>query len=78
MDRAAQIEGTVRPHRPLASGSVNEPTRADLIEEAERYLATVEIFRVEDCEPRWRREPLHGGAVAIDSAVTRHDAASVR
>ena len=77
-DGAAQTEGAVRPHRPLVSGSVNELTRADLIEEAERYLATVELFRVEDCEPHWRREPLHGGAVAIDSAVTRHDAASVR
>jgi hypothetical protein len=57
---------------------VNEPTRAGLIEEAERYLATVELFRFEDCEPRWRREPLHGGGIAIDSAVTRHDGASVR
>jgi hypothetical protein len=77
-DRTAQIEGAARPRRPLVSGSVNEPTRADLIEEAGRYLATVEFFRVEDCEPHWRREPLHGGVVAIDAAVTRHDAASVR
>jgi hypothetical protein len=51
-DGAAQTEGAVRPRRPLVSASMNEPTRADLIEEAERYLATVEFFRVEDSEPR--------------------------
>jgi len=56
-DGAAQTEGAVRPHRPLVSGSVNEPRRTDLIEEAERYLAAVELFRVEGCEPHWRREP---------------------
>jgi hypothetical protein len=61
-DRTAQTEGAVRPRRPLVSASINEPTRADLIEEAERHFATVEFFRVEDCEPHWRREPLHSGA----------------
>jgi hypothetical protein len=27
-----------------------------LAEEAERYLAVVEFFRAEGCEPHWRRE----------------------
>jgi hypothetical protein len=30
---------------------------ADLITEAERYLATVAAFRAEGCEPHWRLEP---------------------
>ncbi|MEP6910950.1 MAG: hypothetical protein ABI896_11035 [Actinomycetota bacterium] len=25
--------------------------------EAERYLALVDVFRAEGCEPRWRAEP---------------------
>ena len=28
-----------------------------LIREAERYLAAVEVFRAEGCEPSWRLEP---------------------
>jgi len=30
---------------------------ADLIGEAERYLAAVAVFRAEGCEPHWRLEP---------------------
>jgi hypothetical protein len=30
---------------------------ADLITEAERYLAAVAVFRSEGCEPKWRLEP---------------------
>jgi biotin synthase-related radical SAM superfamily protein len=29
----------------------------DLIEEVERYLATVAVFRAQGCEPIWRPEP---------------------
>jgi hypothetical protein len=29
---------------------------ADLVAEAERYLAAVELFRTEGCEPQWRLE----------------------
>jgi hypothetical protein len=35
------------------------PTRHDLrllLGEARRYLAAVDAFRAEDCEPAWRRE----------------------
>jgi len=72
---AAELtEGAVRPHRPIAAGSWIEPKRTDLIAEVERYLATVELFRAEGCEPHWRREP----RAAIDSAVTRRDGGSVR
>jgi hypothetical protein len=28
----------------------------DLIEEIERYLAAVAVFRAQDCEPTWRPE----------------------
>lgn len=27
-----------------------------LIQEVERYLAVIEAFRAEECEPTWRRE----------------------
>jgi hypothetical protein len=27
-----------------------------LVEEIDRYLAAVELFRAEDCEPSWRPE----------------------
>jgi hypothetical protein len=30
---------------------------ADLVAEAERYLAVVAAFRAEGCEQSWRREP---------------------
>lgn len=52
-----QSEGAVRPRRPIGSGSSQEPRRTDLVAEAERYLATVELFRIEGREPDWRREP---------------------
>jgi hypothetical protein len=35
--------------------------REELIREIERYLAAVEAFRVEGCEPRWRAEHDGGG-----------------
>jgi hypothetical protein len=34
-----------------------EPGRTDLVAEAERYLAAVELFRIEGCETDSRREP---------------------
>jgi len=36
-------------------------SREALIHEIERYLAAVEAFRREDCEPRWRGEHDGGG-----------------
>jgi hypothetical protein len=27
-----------------------------LVDEIERYLAAVEVFRIQGCEPRWRPE----------------------
>jgi hypothetical protein len=30
-----------------------------LAEEAQRYLAVVETFRAQGCEPHWRRETSH-------------------
>ena len=35
---------------------VHGPDEMRFYVEAERYLAAVEIFRAEGCEPRWRRE----------------------
>lgn len=36
----------------------HEPERAPVTvaEEAQRYLAVVEVFRAEGCEPHWRPE----------------------
>ena len=36
-----------------------------LAEEAARYLAVVDIFRREGCEPRWRAESEPENAVAL-------------
>jgi hypothetical protein len=38
-----------------------KPDQSALIHEIERYLITVEAFRGEDCEPRWRAEHDGGG-----------------
>jgi hypothetical protein len=35
--------------------------REQLVREIERYLAAIESFRREGCEPRWRAEYGHGG-----------------
>jgi hypothetical protein len=35
--------------------------REELIREIERYLAAVEAYRAEGCEPRWRVERDGGG-----------------
>ncbi|HEU5065537.1 MAG TPA: hypothetical protein VFT86_06575 [Gaiellaceae bacterium] len=56
-DSSTQTEGAVIPHRPFVSRSFTEPERTDLVAEAARYLAAVELFRIEGCEPDWRREP---------------------
>ena len=55
---ATQSEGAVLPRRPFVSRSLTELGPTDLVAEAERYLAAVELFRIEGCEPDWRREPL--------------------
>ena len=54
---ATQTEGAVFADRPFDSRSFTEPGRTDLVAEAERYLAAVELFRHEGCEPDWRCEP---------------------
>ena len=36
---------------------VEEDLGAALAREAQRYLAVVEVFRREGCEPKWRPEP---------------------
>ena len=44
--------------RPAAEhGRMQSRAAADLVSEAERYLAAVAVFRAEGCEPRWRLEP---------------------
>jgi hypothetical protein len=55
---ATRSEGAVLPRRPFVSRSHTEPGPTDLVAEAERYLAAVELFRIEGCEPDWRREPV--------------------
>jgi len=35
--------------------------REALIDEIQRYLAAVEVFRAEGCDPRWRVERNGGG-----------------
>jgi hypothetical protein len=49
-----------------------------LAEEAQRYLAAVDFFRAQGCEPHWRPEPQPAGspnrrraAVAPQSPVRR-------
>ena len=54
---ATQSEGAVFADRPFVSRSFTEQGRMDLVAEAERYLAAVDLFRIEGCEPDWRREP---------------------
>jgi hypothetical protein len=36
---------------------MNDLRPMDLVSEAERYLALVQVFREQGCEPHWRREP---------------------
>ena len=35
---------------------MKQPRSADLIAEAQCYLALVDLFRAEGCEPRWRSD----------------------
>ena len=44
-----------------ATSRERKPHREALIPEIERYLAAVEAFRAEGCEPRWRAERDGGG-----------------
>jgi hypothetical protein len=37
---------------------MTEPRATALAEEAQRYLALVDLFRAEGCEPHWRDERL--------------------
>ena len=39
-----------------------------LIQEVERYLAAVEAFRAEGCEPTWRHQPIPRDAPAARAA----------
>jgi hypothetical protein len=39
-----------------------------LIQEVERYLAAVEVFRAEECEPTWRHQPIPRDAPAARAA----------
>jgi len=41
----------------LAIGPARPRCAGDLVCEAERYLALVDDFRAEGCEPCWRLEP---------------------
>jgi hypothetical protein len=36
---------------------MHDARSAGLIREAERYLALIDLFREEGCEPRWQLEP---------------------
>jgi hypothetical protein len=50
-----------------------------LIDEIARYLAAVDLFRTEQCEPSWRSEPrqsgwLSPGPVAVAETVLGADA----
>jgi hypothetical protein len=47
---------------------MQNPRPADLIREAERYLATVDLFRAVGCEPHWRPE---AGARARRKSASR-------
>jgi hypothetical protein len=40
----------------LAIGAARPGCADDLACEAERYLALVDVFRAEGCEPRWRQQ----------------------
>ena len=40
-----------------------------LIHEIARYLAAVDVFRAERCEPKWLREPTSHGAAAKPGRV---------
>ena len=43
----------------------------DLVSEAERYLATVDYFRSQGCEPEWLSEGTHAQAVLLDAPPAR-------
>jgi len=36
--------------------NLQEDDGRELLEEVRRYLAAIELFRAEGCEPRWRAE----------------------
>ena len=40
----------------LATGLIRPGCGGDVACEAERYLALVDVFRAEGCEPRWRSQ----------------------
>lgn len=40
----------------LALGPARPGCADDIVCEAERYLALVDVFRAEGCEPRWRSQ----------------------
>jgi hypothetical protein len=40
----------------LAIGPARPGCAGDIVCEAERYLALVDVFRAEGCEPRWRSQ----------------------
>lgn len=44
----------------------------ELIDEIDRYLAAVEVFRAEGCEPTWRSElPVIAAATSASSSRAR-------
>jgi len=45
---------------------IESETHSELLDEIERYLAAVEVFRALGCEPAWRPES-DPSAVAIDA-----------
>jgi hypothetical protein len=51
---------------------MNQPLPTDndaLMEEIERYLAAVEVFRSCSCEPTWRPEPPAQAAAPVHADV---------
>ena len=41
---------------PTTTAQLSERDLTELVREVERYLATVDAFRAEGCEPAWRAE----------------------
>jgi hypothetical protein len=60
---------------------VNEQLLIDieaLAEEVDRYLAAVDLFRAEDCEPTWRVESQPESMRPLAGAVSRLQLGTVR
>ena len=59
------------PALPIMSSVTADPVSVDaLVSQIERYLATVDFFRAQGCEPKWSNEDApHAETAFVDAAA---------